>query len=134
MLLRDRGAILCGKARYSPHSACGAHQFLHLASDGFFHRVGERARLAIPDHSAAAFVAAFMQDAHGGNVGEDVVAVACYPGIVPSVLLLETQRIIYHHLATQNDPLEASTELPDLHGIWIAAGEFTFSRIDAQHV
>ena len=65
----------------------------------------------------AAFVAALAEDAERRNVSHDFIGVAGDPGSVPPVTAFEPERVIHHHFATQNDQLEPSPELPDLHRI-----------------
>src|ERR1700731_4873312 len=112
-----RATIAGEKILRSPSSAGPADEFVNLPGDPLLYRFRKRSRLAVRNHGAATLIAALVQHPHRRNVGENVIGVTRHPHVVPAILLLEPQRIIHHHLAAQDDPGDAGSELPYLHGI-----------------
>src|SRR5690242_2739472 len=85
--------------------------------DLVFDLLGPDGGLAVVDHGAAAFVAAFGEDAAGGNVSHDVVAVAGEPGFCSVLLGFGANGEIDDDLAAEEEPFDIVAETPELD--WI---------------
>src|SRR5687767_2366599 len=62
----------------------------------------------------AAFVAALLPDATGGDIGHTIVRVAGGPG-PGTELLLEPERVVHHRFPPEGDPELLFAQAPDLH-------------------
>lgn len=106
---------------------------LRLAADLFhdlvFDLFGPDGGLAVIDHGATALVAAFGEDAAGGDVGHDVVAIAGHPGFDAALLGFGANGEIDDDFAAEEEPLEVAAELPELHRVGVGLAE-RFAGVD----
>src|SRR5688500_9366411 len=103
-------------------TSSASNQLMNLPHDGLFDGFRERSRLAVVEHGAAAFIAAFLQDADRGDVKRNVITVAGHPRSLRIQLFLESKSIVDHDFPCHRNQREVSSKLPDLYRIRIVHG------------
>src|SRR5690606_21270373 len=91
--------------------------FVDGLDDVFLDRRSPERGESVVDVGAAAFVAAFVEDAARGNVGHDVVAVAGHPGGGAAAFFLQAKREVDHHFSAEKDEVYRVPQIPDPDGI-----------------
>src|SRR6266850_1302481 len=99
------------------------HESRHRRSDEVLDIISPAGSgLAIRDHGAPAFIAAFLQYAQRGNIGHNIVAITGNP-CLRAELPLKLERVIHDRFATKRDQKVRFAKPPRLDGVRIGARE-----------
>jgi hypothetical protein len=97
---------------------------MHGGHDAVFDIGGELGGAVVVDHGTGAFVAAFFEDAAGGDVAGDVVGVAIDPHAGAVKFAFDAEGVVDGDFAGEEDHGHVVAEAPALDEVGQLGGEF----------